>query len=146
MVQKERSGQDTLGICLEMVSGVERWGSQACPRAPGQRAGGSVPRRAARSREQGESQPALGPPGAVRGRAGMNRDQTGTQDNRHQLRPDGLGGGGGQELVCWPELPDRLGALTRGGDAGQPTLVGGGLDVSLGLELRHPACPGGGFE
>ena len=68
-------------------------------------------------------------------RAGVDpRSQTGTQDKRHQLRPDGLGGGGGQELVCWPELPDRLGALTRGGDAGPAHIDGrGALTSVLGL-------------
>lgn len=135
MVQRRRSGQNTLGICLEMVSGVDAGAVSVSPSSGTEESWGQCPGGQLRFREQGESQPALGPEGQSGRRAGMNRrSQTGTQDNRHQLRPDGLGGGGGQELVCWPELPDRLGALTRGGDAG-PAHVGGrgALTSVLGL-------------
>ena len=135
MVQRRRSGQDTLGICLEMVSGVDAGAVSMSPSSGTEESRGQCPGGQLRFREQGESQPALGPKGQSGRRAGEDpRSQTGTQDKRHQLRPDGLGGGGGQELVCWPELPDRLGALTRGGDAGPAHIDGrGALTSVLGL-------------
>ena len=79
MGQRRLSVQDTLGICLETVSGVDAGAVSVSPSSRTEESRGQYPGGQRRFREQGESQPALGPKGRSGRRAGVDpRSQTGT--------------------------------------------------------------------
>lgn len=77
----------------------------------------------------------------------MNRrSQTGTQDAAISFALTVLVVGEGRSWCAGLSSQTGWAPSPGAGTQGQPTLVGGGLDVSLGSELRHPACPGGGLS
>lgn len=79
MGQRRCSGQDMLGICLETVSGVDAGAVSVSPSSRTAESGGQCPGGQWHFREQGESQPVLGPEGRSGRRAGVDpRRPTGT--------------------------------------------------------------------
>ena len=127
MGQRRLSGQDTLGICLETVSGVDAGAVSVSPSSRTEESRGQYPGGQRRFREQGESQPALGPKGRSGRRGGWTREvRLALRTNAISSAPTVSVVGEGRSWCAGLSSQMGWASSPGAGTRGQPTWVGGG--------------------